>query len=298
MITVDAASELEARVRGIDRLPTVPSILRPLLQQMLQPVEKVEVGRLVEMISSDASLAAQCLRMANSALYCRSQRIESVRGAITTLGIARVREILFSCTLVRLAPREQWAINPVAYWEHAFGVALISQRFAQRIGYPDPQKAHLAGLLHDIGVILHTACFHEEFQASAELVFSEGIPLDQAERMTLGFTHEDTGSILARHWNLPEDLCEVIGCHHDVQQSRVNPALTAIVSLSDLLCRMRGMGYGYYEPRQVDFLCDPAWTILAGRYPEVAGLDVARFCFEMDEYAPEVRALVGTVFGR
>lgn len=36
----------------------------------------------------------------------------------------------------------------------------------------------------------------------------------------------------------------------------------ALVSLSDTLCAMRGLGYGFYEARQVDITDGPAWAIL------------------------------------
>jgi hypothetical protein len=56
------------------------------------------------------------------------------------------------------------------------------------------------------------------------------------------------------------------------------------------------LGYGYYEPRQVDFAHEPGWPYLVLQFPSLAGIDLARFTFSLDEYAKEVGDLVATVF--
>jgi hypothetical protein len=71
----------------------------------------------------------------------------------------------------------------------------------------------------------------------------------------------------------------------------------ALVHWSDLLCRMRGPGYGYYERRKVDWMSDPAWAILLKEQRNLEGVDLVRFSFELDEAVEEIHAMVATVFG-
>ncbi len=73
--------------------------------------------------------------------------------------------------------------------------------------------------------------------------------------------------------------------------------LVALVHLSDLLCRMRGLGYGYYECHKVDLVYDPAWAILLKEYRDLEGMDLVRFTFELDEAVEEIHAMVSMVFG-
>jgi hypothetical protein len=89
----------------------------------------------------------------------------------------------------------------------------------------------------------------------------------------------------------------VIAHHHDVENAEFAESLVALVHLSDLLCRMRGMGYGYYERRMVDMISDPAWEILAKEYRKLEGMDLARFTFELDDAVAEIFELDSTVFG-
>jgi hypothetical protein len=57
------------------------------------------------------------------------------------------------------------------------------------------------------------------------------------------------------------------------------------------------MGYGYYERHKVDLLANPAWAILLEQYRDLAGVDLVRFTFELDEAVEEIEVLVSTVFG-
>jgi hypothetical protein len=70
-----------------------------------------------------------------------------------------------------------------------------------------------------------------------------------------------------------------------------------VEGLSDpVWIRIRDMRYGYYESRQIDFANEPGWLYLVLHFPNLAGLDFARFTFMLDEYAKEVGELVSTVF--
>ena len=277
-------------------MPTIPVILRPLLRCLDQPVEQIDVNRIVELVSCDKSIAAQCVRMANSALFGRSQPVESVRTSVMNLGMWRVRDLLFSNSLTQVIPAKRWILDPAVFWRHSLGCALVCRKLAEIIGYPDTEKAYLAGLLHDIGILVNSMVAPDEFRATYEKASREQIPLDEAEQATLGFTHCDSGRVLGEAWKITPDLVKAIELHHDIGDPERGGPLVALVHLSDLLCRLRDLGYGYYEPRQVDFANEPGWLYLVMHFPNLAGLDLARFTFTLDEYAKEVGELVSTVF--
>ena len=75
------------------------------------------------------------------------------------------------------------------------------------------------------------------------------------------------------------------------------PGLVALVHLSDLLCRMRGLGYGYYERQKVDLVDDPAWAMLMKEHRDLDGVDLARFTFELDEAVGGIYKLVSMICG-
>ncbi len=114
-----------------------------------------------------------------------------------------------------------------------------------------------------------------------------GRPLDEQEKETLGFTHCESGVILGKTWQLPDAICGVIGWHHDIEHAPSGNPLIALVHLGDLLCRLRGLGYGYEEWRAIDLAADPAWTVLARHCPKLANIDLARFTLDMDAFTTE-----------
>jgi putative nucleotidyltransferase with HDIG domain len=292
----ETLDRLRSKITSIEAMPAIPVILRPLLHCMDQPVEQIDIERIVELVSYDKSIAAQCLRMANSALFMRAKPAETVRTAVTSLGMWRVRDLLFSNSLSQVIPANRWVVDPAVFWKHSLGVALVCRKFAEMIAYPDPEKAYLAGLLHDIGMLVNCMVVPEEFRAAMEKAVREQIPIDEAEQAVLGFTHSDSGRVLAEAWKIPADIADAIELHHQIGDPNRGGPLVALVHLSDLLCRMRDLGYGYYEPRQVDFANEPGWLYLVLTYPQMAEIDLARFTFSLDEYAKEVSDLVATIF--
>src|SRR5258708_8097930 len=228
----ESLDRLRSRIVKIDAMPATPVILRPLLRCLDQPAEQVDMNRIVELVSYDKSIAAQCIRMANSALFSRSTPAESVRAAVLSLGMWRVRDLLFSNSLSQVIPVNRWVVDPSIFWRHSLGCALVTRKFAEIIGYPDPEKAYLAGLLHDIGVLVNCMVAPDEFRASIEKAAAEQIPLEEAEQATMGFTHCDTGRILAEAWKIPPDLAHAIELHHTIGDPNRGGPLVAMVHLS------------------------------------------------------------------
>jgi HD-like signal output (HDOD) protein len=294
IMTTTLRELIRERVEKLSSIPTVPAIIRPLLLYLEKPVDQVEVQRIVDLVSCDESIAAQCLRVANSAMYVRSREVKSVHGAVVVLGVRQIREILLSCSLLNLLPKERWVINPILFWEHSLACGLVCRFCARKARFKEPDRAYLAGLLHDLGELVNMVCFQEEFRAAAHLAKSDRIPLFQAEQLALGFTHCETGRVLAEHWRLPEDIAEVVEHHHDVQQAKLHPVLVALVSLSDRLCQMHEMGYGIEDSTEWKLEDDPAWAVLTREYP-LFETEPTCFLSEMQQFVGEARKVVRSI---
>jgi HDOD domain len=125
----------------------------------------------------------------------------------------------------------------------------------------------------------------------AKVAQNQHIPLHEAELEMLGLTHCESGKILAQRWALTDDIIDVVANHHHPEK-----ALHALVGLSDLLCRMGGIGHGFPEMRQVNFLEEPGFALLKAECPSSSDLDWARFTFELEGYLDEVRRLVRQLY--
>ena len=295
-MSANPSNPLLERIQGLKQIPTIPAVLAPLLRYLEQPAEDLDVQKVTDMIAQDKALAAQCLQMANSPLFGRWQKVDSLRTAILGLGFQRISDIAMSCGVLNLTPKDSHGIDPVVFWEHSLGCALVCRHFARQISYPDPGKAYLAGLLHDLGIIVNLWSLPKEFRAIFDRARSEKIPLHEAEQSLLGFTHCDSGRLLAENWELSPDLCAVVSSHHSDYRSNEHAGLIAVVELSDLLCRMSGLNYGYLENRQVNLLEQPGFAVLSEKCQNLRNFDWARLTFELDSYMDEVHTLVHTIY--
>jgi HD-like signal output (HDOD) protein len=287
---------LKRKVEHLRTLPSSPAVLQPLLELLRLAPDKIDLRKVVELVSYDKTIAAQCLRIANSPLYGRARPTESIRAAVVSLGIQRVEDILLTCCLHKFSSGTKWAGDPLVFWKHSLGCAAVCRELAERIEFSEPEKAYLAGLLHDLGVLVNSLAYPEEYSKVLAEAKAHGVPLVEQEMKDLGFTHCESGSILGATWQLPKAVNDVIAYHHNVENAPEDNPLVALVHIGDVLCRLAGLGYGYEEWRSVELAADPAWEELAKYSPRLKKMDLARFTFDLEAIVPCVQALVEGVF--
>lgn len=295
-MSVATANHIVERLQSTRDLPTIPAVLLPLLRYMEKPLEQVDVHHVVSLISQDKSLAGRCLQMANSPLFGSAHEVETIQAAVVALGLDRIQQIAVSCCLLKLMPSVAFGFNPAVFWSHSLGCALVCHEFASHIAFPDVAKAYAAGLLHDIGIVALLWVAPHEFRRCFEEASRRHIPLHEAEQLVMGITHCESGRIIACNWRLPEELTQVIASHHSPGGAHFNSVLTSVVCVSDLLCRIGGLGYGYTEEKQTNFAEEPAFATLEAKYPVLRPFDLARFTFEMEYMLDEVRSMVARIY--
>jgi len=296
-MTITVADKIRERIERIETTPSIPAVFLPLVDLLSVPVEKANVDEVVRLVSYDNAIAAQCLRVAGSPLFGLAKPPKSIAAAVMTLGLQRVETIVLTSCVAQAFSAESWGIDPVEFWKHSLGCAMVSRKFSEKLAGVDGERSYMAGLLHDLGFLANSIAFPKEFASAVELACREQMPLYEAEQATMGFTHCETGYALAAKWHLGEDILHVIAHHHAPEQTRSARSMVALVHLSDELCRVRGLGYGYYERHKVDLISDPAWIILLEEHSDLEGVDLVRFTLELDEAVAKVIEMVSAIFG-
>ena len=296
-VAANVAAQVRERVKTIETMPSVPQVFLPLLDMLNLPPDLVKLDDVVKLVSYDNTIAAQCLRVASSPLFGLAKSPETIKAAVISLGLRRVQTILLTCCMGKAFPAKNWALDPIMFWRHSLGCAMVCRKFSEKLGAADGEKAYMAGLMHDFGFMVNCIVFPNEFAVAVKCAVEQQIPFENAERSTMGFTHCESGRALAELWHLSDDMVQVIACHHKPETSVGARPLVALVHLSDLLCRMRGLGYGYYERQKVDLVEHPAWEILRQQHRTLDGVDLVRFTFELDEAVEGVSHLVSSIFG-
>jgi HD-like signal output (HDOD) protein len=244
---VDPATKelLTRRTNHLVNLPAMPRILTTLNEALSVNAGKADVEKIVQTVSYDKSLAAQCLRMANSVLYRQRGDVTTVREAVLSLGLWRIRDLAFFCNLPLLFSSLDCVVAKEVFWRHALATAYVSEKLGMEFHSAGREQIYLAGLLHDIGILVNALLIPEDFRKVLEEAVRERSPVLPIEQRVLGFTHPDSGRILADTWKLPVEVTEVIEFHHAPEQQSTNNEATLIVKLANQLCWKYGLGYGY-----------------------------------------------------
>ena len=285
------------RASQLGNLPAMPKVLRTLNEELSVPVGQVNLDKLVRTISYDKSLAAQCLRMANSALYRQRGDVNTVSEAVLTLGILRIRDLVFSCSLPRIFTTLNGVVPKEVFWRHALATALVLQKLAEEFAALAHENIYIAGLLHDIGILINALLFPEDFHEVMKQAVTEQSSILSAELRVLGFTHAESGRVLADAWKLPLEVSETIEFHHAPDRQTSDGEATRIVHVADQLCLSSDMGYGYELQEGEISSLDQVCCALADKFPRAQRLTPQAFATLVQSTLASARELADRVFG-
>jgi putative nucleotidyltransferase with HDIG domain len=201
--------------------------------------------QLLKLTKQDAAIAARIIRTVNSAAYSLASKITQLDRAVVYMGFKAVKEIVVSTAVASVCkPAVIAKYTTRDLWDHSVGVAVLSREFAVRSKTIDPELAFLAGILHDIGLLLSA---QSEVETSEE-VFTDAedrtIPFREVEKTYFGFDHCQLGDRLAAAWKFPDDVAAVINWHHSPHQAPEQfKTLCNHVFIADTLCAKAEVGF-------------------------------------------------------
>jgi putative nucleotidyltransferase with HDIG domain len=105
-------------------------------------------------------------------------------------------------------------IDMESFWKHSIACALTSKILAVKMEIPNPERAFVAGLLHDIGRLIICSKASMENLKIFFLMNNQNLELHIAEREALGVDHTDLGARLMKQWGLPKIHEQIVNCHH------------------------------------------------------------------------------------
>ncbi len=182
-------------------LPTIPDVSFKIRRAIND--EKANNSKIAKVVQIDPSITARLIKIANSPLYRGRRKIESCPEALTRLGLKASQDIITAFALKSVFTAKSYIIRRKMQelWSHSSYVAAISAVFAHKTPGFDPDRAMLAGLVHDIGIVPILAYADK----SPEILAS---PKDLAE--TIKELKNEIGIQIIRKWDFPTDFEAVI----------------------------------------------------------------------------------------
>lgn len=194
----------------------LPEVSRSILQVTLKdkPADREELLGLVKL---DPALCLKLLYLGNSASFGHPGRIINLERAVQALDWEIILDSLLSqVSRVSLASQPSVIIlnDQRLFWKHSLACARFCRLLARLTGFPDPETAYLAGLIHDFAKIALYHRYPREYRAIFNQMENDRLAMFEAEMRLFRSHHASAAGEILRGWNCPALLCEAVASHH------------------------------------------------------------------------------------
>ena len=216
---------------GRFELPAFPEAVLRVQRALQSPV--TDAGDIVSILGSDPGLAANVLRIANSAAFRpASGEVTDLRTAVSRLGFNMMRTVAveFAMRQLRHGKRSAAALAEIEQtWRNSLRVASICYVLAKHYTAINADEALLAGLLHGIGRLYVVMRAEERTDVTADEI-----------REIADSWQATIGKAILQSWGLPEPLQHAVEHQDEVDCERDGVSEIAIraagaASLTDIL---------------------------------------------------------------
>lgn len=225
-------------------LPTLPVVINNII--VTARSEKTSAGDLANFIVNDQAISARVLRIANSAYYGMSRKIDSISRAIVVIGFKEIISLALGMGIFSAFSKkgDDAPIDITELWKHSIGVGFTARKIAKKTRNIADESTVLIGLLHDIGKIVFCLYFPDEYGEVLKKTPNEQTPLYKIEKECLGLDHAEMAYLLMKQWNFPANLIQPVRYHHNPSvcpKDQVDMAM--IVNLANFICHQSGIGH-------------------------------------------------------
>ena len=192
-------------------LPTLPAIALKVRKAADDP--DIDLGKMSDIIAQDPALSLGILKVANSVVFGRAVKVESVTQAVTRIGLRQIKSIATAMAVEQMFISNNEVVSEYMHitWRKTVDVASIAialmTRYLQKHTAFTLDTLTLAALIHNIGAlpILTEAENHPE-------VFAKPIFLQQA---IINLANKIGGEV-TKAWDFPAEFTELVTSWSDL----------------------------------------------------------------------------------
>jgi HD-like signal output (HDOD) protein len=227
----------------VTTIATLPQVTSQIIKTVEDP--KSTAQQLHKIVSHDPALVTRILKVVNSAFYGLPGQVASIERAIVILGLNGIKNIAVAASLGQLFRGASICegVSPRDLWTHCIAVAVAARDLSRNMKLNIADEAFLAGLIHDIGILVSLQVYPEKLSEVCRVAQTSGGDFIQLERQIVGLDHQQLGMGLAEQWKFPR-ACQLVAGYHHTPQTLADQTrhLVAIVHVADTLCCQAKLG--------------------------------------------------------
>jgi HD-like signal output (HDOD) protein len=253
--------EAATTLRMINAGPDSPASLLPLLCD-----DNVGADEMAARIEAQPLLSARVLQVANSPYYGQAKTVANIQRALLLLGINAVRGIAAAACVNQVMPHRSTCLPDIpAILRHSLATAIAGEMLATMTHPLLARDAFLAGLLHNLGIVLQSSLDPAGTTALLAARKSQPTePIRTLEAQCSLLSHEECAGVLFDAWQLPDYFVESARHHHVLGESQPTHRILAnLVCASASVALSCGNTYSL-EPAAPE--TDYAWLSELGLY--------------------------------
>lgn len=205
-------SVLEEKLENCQTLPSLPAVAYQVIEHAKR--NDTDSALIAGILEKDPALSAKVVALSNSAANMGARTIDSVKDAITRIGLDMTMTLALSFSFAKAMYDSQTnTMDHQTYWRRCLLSGVLGRVLAGKMGQKKPERFFLAGLIQDIGmlalneiemdrygVIFHSAADHYE--------------LVKFERSEFATDHSEVGAWLLEHWGMPSFYVNLVKNSH------------------------------------------------------------------------------------
>lgn len=259
---IDEQAALERLKKQGVKLPPQPRVLVE-LQQLLAS-DDYEMRSVARVIAQDPGIVALLFRAARSPAFARARNAQTLEQILMVVGIKQVFSLVQAASLsAAINDRTRRAFD--IFWNRAHEIAQMAAIVAgDRVSVCNvfPEQAYLAGIFHECGVPVLMMRF-PKYCETLKLENATCWPNLAEEDGKFDVDHCSVGYLVARHWGLPDFVCDAIRFHHEIPEERTVGASVTLVAI------IQAASHFYHRLHAVE---DPLWDKIGARVLSELGL--------------------------
>ena len=248
----EPAALVQETIKKVASIATLPEVTAKVVQTVEDP--KSNAAALHKIVSHDPALVTRILKVVNSAFYGLPGQIASIERAIVLLGLNAVKNIAVAASLGQLFRGVKLCEGFTArdLWNHCIAVGVTARHLARTMKLPLADEAFLAGMIHDVGMLVQLQVHGEKLRQVCERAKVSDTHFCDLEREVIGMDHQMLGEALAAQWRFPKS-CQLVAGHHHQRAGNVSEdhrLLVTLVYVADTLCCTSASGFNLTGFRQ------------------------------------------------